>query len=171
MHRCVCIWRYILQITTTNYVSKTSLYTTFRMYPSGPWPWKSWCLHCLWPVRLQHTADHGKRPEIGAGHAFPRHWHMRREGGGYLFLPGFSSLYDAIHGWMMGRMDGRVTWWHPWMDDGTDGWMAKASWSRRPLLYVIVSQGKRRIYIWKLKYFTMQKCNLQNIAWKRNQNP
>jgi hypothetical protein len=26
-------------------------------------------------------------------------------GGGYLFLPGFSSLYDAIHGWMTGRMD------------------------------------------------------------------
>jgi hypothetical protein len=22
------------------------------------------------------------------------------EGGGYLFLSGFSSLYDAIHGWM-----------------------------------------------------------------------
>jgi hypothetical protein len=28
------------------------------------------------------------------------------ERGGYLFLPGFSSLYDAIHGWMTGRMDG-----------------------------------------------------------------
>jgi hypothetical protein len=26
---------------------------------------------------------------------------------GFLFLPGFSSLYDAIHGWMMGRMDGK----------------------------------------------------------------
>jgi hypothetical protein len=32
--------------------------------------------------------------------------------GVYLFLPGFSSLYDAIHGWMTGRMD---------------GWMEKAS--------------------------------------------
>jgi hypothetical protein len=31
---------------------------------------------------------------------------MRRRGG-YLFLPGFSSLYDAIHGWMTGRMDGK----------------------------------------------------------------
>jgi hypothetical protein len=30
------------------------------------------------------------------------------EGGGcYLFLSGFSSLYDAIHGWMTGRMDGK----------------------------------------------------------------
>jgi hypothetical protein len=27
------------------------------------------------------------------------------EGGVYLFLPGFSSLYDAIHGWMTGWMD------------------------------------------------------------------
>jgi hypothetical protein len=24
---------------------------------------------------------------------------------GYLVLPGFSSLYDAIHGWMTKRMD------------------------------------------------------------------
>jgi hypothetical protein len=35
----------------------------------------------------------------------PRQRHMCR-GGGYLFLPGFSSLYDAIHGWMTGRTDG-----------------------------------------------------------------
>jgi hypothetical protein len=28
------------------------------------------------------------------------------EKGGYLFLPGFSSLHDAIHRWMTGRMDG-----------------------------------------------------------------
>jgi hypothetical protein len=27
--------------------------------------------------------------------------------GGYLSLPGFSSLYDAIHGWMTGWMDGK----------------------------------------------------------------
>jgi hypothetical protein len=25
-------------------------------------------------------------------------------GGGYLFLPGFSSLYDVIHGWMESLM-------------------------------------------------------------------
>jgi hypothetical protein len=31
------------------------------------------------------------------------------KGGGYLFISGFSSLYDAIHGWMMGRTD-------EWMD-------------------------------------------------------
>jgi hypothetical protein len=28
------------KITITNYISKTSLYLTFRMYPSGPWPLK-----------------------------------------------------------------------------------------------------------------------------------
>ncbi len=28
------------KITTTNYISKTSLYITFRMYPLGPWPLK-----------------------------------------------------------------------------------------------------------------------------------
>jgi hypothetical protein len=28
------------------------------------------------------------------------------EAGGYLFLPGFFSLYDAIRGWMTVRMDG-----------------------------------------------------------------
>ncbi len=44
-------------------------------------------------------------PPPRTGHAFPKQRHMRR--GGYLFLPGFSSL----------------VWCHPWMDDGTDGWM------------------------------------------------
>jgi hypothetical protein len=28
------------KITTTNYIFKTSLYTTFCMYPLGPWPLK-----------------------------------------------------------------------------------------------------------------------------------
>jgi hypothetical protein len=36
---------------------------------------------------------------------------MRR--GGYLFLPGFFSMYDAIHEWMTG-----------WMDACMDGWKA-----------------------------------------------
>jgi len=58
----------------------------------------------------------------GAKHAFPKQRHMRR-GGGYLFLPGFSSLYDAIHGWMIGWMDG----WKKLHEKRP----------RRPLLYVI----------------------------------
>jgi hypothetical protein len=35
-HVCVFDGTYY-KIITTNYISKTSLYTTFRMYPSGPW--------------------------------------------------------------------------------------------------------------------------------------
>jgi hypothetical protein len=46
--------------------------------------------------------------------------HAQREGG-YLFLPGFFSLYDAIHGWMMGWIDGKLHEKRP----------------RHPLLYVI----------------------------------
>jgi hypothetical protein len=45
---------------------------------------------------------------------------MRREGG-YLFLLGFFSLYDAIHGWMTRWMDGKASF-RP----------------RHPLLYVII---------------------------------
>jgi len=38
-HVCVFDGTYY-KITITNYISKTSLYTTFRMYPSGPWSLK-----------------------------------------------------------------------------------------------------------------------------------
>jgi len=48
----------------------------------------------------------------------------KRGGGDYLFLPGFSSLYDAIHGWMTRWMDGWKTSFH----------------SRHPLIYVITFQ-------------------------------
>jgi hypothetical protein len=38
---CVCVFDdTYYKITTTNYISKTSLYTTFLMYPSRPWPLK-----------------------------------------------------------------------------------------------------------------------------------
>jgi hypothetical protein len=41
MHNAqVCVFDGTYKITTTNYMSKTSLYTTFRMYLSGPWPLK-----------------------------------------------------------------------------------------------------------------------------------
>jgi hypothetical protein len=63
------------------------------------------------------------------GHAFPRQQHMRRGGGGgYLFLPRFSSMYDSIHEWMMGRMDG-------WMGHVMKKLHEKRP--QRPLLYVI----------------------------------
>jgi hypothetical protein len=35
---CVCVFDdTYYKITITNYISKNSLYMTFRMYPSGPW--------------------------------------------------------------------------------------------------------------------------------------
>ncbi len=112
------------KITTTNYISKTSLYTTY--HPSGPWQLKILMFALLvtheiatysWPWEETETANicwvcyyidikilGVPPPPPGAGHAFLRQRHMLR--GVYLFLPGFSSLYDAIHGWMTGRMDG-----------------------------------------------------------------
>ncbi len=125
------------KITITNYIFKTSLYTTFCMYPSGPWPLKilMFALACdPWDSNIQLTMVKDWRPGLGMPFLDSN---TCARGGGYLFLPGFSSLYDAIHGWMTGRMDGRVTWCHPWMDDGTYGWMEKAPRPRRPLLYVI----------------------------------
>ncbi len=49
----------------------------------------------------------------GQGMPFLQSDTCAEEGRVYLFLPGFSSLYEAIHGWMTGWMDGRVTWCHP----------------------------------------------------------
>jgi hypothetical protein len=55
------------------HITKLQLQTTFpkplyiphsACIHRDPSRWKSWCLHYLWPVRYQHTADHGKRPEM-----------------------------------------------------------------------------------------------------------
>jgi hypothetical protein len=69
------------------------------MYSLGPWPLKI-LMFALLVTREIATP--------GAGHAFPRQRHMHK-GGAYLFLPGFSSLYNAIHEWKTGQMDGQVT--------------------------------------------------------------
>jgi hypothetical protein len=59
-----------------------------------------------WQIYVGFVADIDIKilgvPLPGAGHAFPRQQHMRRGWGGYLFMPRFFSLYDAIHGWMDG---------------------------------------------------------------------
>ncbi len=114
MHRCVHL---------TVHITKLQLQTSF---PCIHGRWKSWCLNCLWPVREQHIADHGKKPETAnICWVCCWYWYQNRGGaplgpgmpfldsdtcaeGGYLFPPGFSSLYDAIHGWMTGRMDGKL---------------------------------------------------------------
>jgi hypothetical protein len=123
------------KITTTNYISETSLYTTFCMYPWGPWPLKilmfalvvtreiatpSWsCWVCCW----YWYQNLGGAP-LGLGMPFLDRRHMRRRGG-YLFLPRFSSLYDAIHGWKFHKKRPQcpllyVIFWnpsygHPWI--------------------------------------------------------
>jgi len=68
-----------------------------------PGHWKS-CWVCCW-YWYQNLGGAPPLGPLGVGHAFQRQRHMRRGGGGHLFLPGFSSLYDAIHGWMTRRMD------------------------------------------------------------------
>jgi hypothetical protein len=57
---------------------------------------------CIWPF----WSDINIRPPLGLGMTFLDSDTCAEGGGVYLFMPGFSSLYDAIHGWMMGRMDG-----------------------------------------------------------------
>ncbi len=111
------------KITTTNYISKTSLYTTFHMYPSGPWPLKILMFALLvtreiatysWPWEktrngfCRHTWIYILR------FSFPRRRRLlQQEDGGSHRIP--SAVLD---GWR-------------------DGWMEKASRPRLPLLYVI----------------------------------
>jgi hypothetical protein len=106
MHRCVCIWRNILQnydyklhfqnlsIYHIPHVSIGTLATENLDVCTASDPW----------------ADHGKRPETGAGHAFPRQQHMCRGGLIYFcqgFLPCMMPSMDGWRdGWMTGRMDG-----------------------------------------------------------------
>ncbi len=114
------------KITTTNYISKTSLiyhipHVSIRTLAAEN---LDVCTACdLWDSNIQLTMGKDRKwqiyvgfvadidikilgvPLLAAGHAFPRQRHMRK-GGCYLFLPGCLSLYDAIHGWMTGWMDG-----------------------------------------------------------------
>jgi hypothetical protein len=53
-------------------------------------------------------------PPPGVGHAFPGQWHMRKGGGGGLFIS--AQVFFPV-------------WCHPWMDDGTDGRMdGRVTW-------------------------------------------
>jgi hypothetical protein len=127
---CVCIWWYILQ--NYNYklhFQNLSIYHILHV-SIGTLATENHdvCTACdPWDSNLQLTIVNNWR--LGPGMPFIDSDTCARRGGGgvNLFLPGFSSLYDAIHGWMTGRMD---------------GWMKKASRPRRPLLYVCT------YYIW-----------------------
>jgi hypothetical protein len=79
----------------------------------------------------------------GMGMPFPDSNTCVERGGDYLYLSGFSSLYDTIHGWMMGQTDGWVMCVvergggylylpgfsslydtiHGWMTGQTNGWV------------------------------------------------
>jgi hypothetical protein len=145
MHRCVCIWQYILQDCNYKLHFQNLLIYHISHVFIGTLAAENFyvCTACdPWESNIQLTMVKDWRQQIypkchstiliyqnlggaspGARHAFPRQRHIRRERGGYLFLSGFSSLYDAIHGWMTRRMDG----WKKLHEKRP----------RRPLLYVM----------------------------------
>jgi hypothetical protein len=141
------------KITTTNYISKTSIYYILHVSietlatenldvctACDPWdsnipltmgkdqrqqiyvgfvadqnlggasPWGRACLS--W--RATHAQKgvlfiSARCPPLGLGMPFLDSDTGAEGGGGvYLFLPGFSSLYDAIHGWMTRRIDEKL---------------------------------------------------------------
>jgi len=111
MHRCVCIWRYILQ--NYNYklhFQNLSIYHIPHVFirtlaaenldvctACDPWEATySW----YWYQNL------GGAPPPRARHVYPRQPHMRRRGD--LFISA-KVFFPA--------------WCHPWMDDRTNGWM------------------------------------------------
>ncbi len=130
------------KITTTNYIFKTSLHTTFRMYPPGPFPKPLYiphiphvsmetlaaenldvCTDCdPWDSNIQLTMGKDRRRLL------PPHLGLHLE----VFIP--KKEIAPAGGWGVTeylQLD--------WMDDETDGWMKKASQPRRPLLYVMMS--------------------------------
>jgi hypothetical protein len=125
MHRCVCVCVFdgtYYKITTTNYISKTSLHYHIPHVSILTLAAENLdvCTACdPWDNNIQLTMVKGRGP--GPGMPFPRLRHMCREGG--LFIS--AKVFFPV-------------WCHPWMDDKTDGWMKKASRPRRPLLYVII---------------------------------
>jgi hypothetical protein len=127
MHKCVCIWRYILQ--NYNYklhFQNLSIYHIPHVF-IGTLAIKNLdvCTACdLWDSNIHLTCwvccwywyqDLGGNPPppLGAGHAFPRQWHMRKGGGLFIFAKVFF-----------------LVWCHPWMDDGTDGWVTWKSFMK-----------------------------------------
>jgi hypothetical protein len=144
MHRCVCIWRYILQ--NYNYklhFQNLSIYHIPHV-SIGTLAAENLdvCTACdPWDSNIQLTMGKDQRQQIyvgfvadidikifggappGAGHAFPTQQHMRRGGRGFIyFCQGFLP-------YMMPSMDG---WRDEWMDE-----KLHEKRPQRPLLYVI----------------------------------
>jgi hypothetical protein len=170
MHRCVCIWRYILQnynyklhfqnlpVYHIPHVSIGSLATENPDVCTAYDPWdrniqltmgRDWRLQ----IYVGFVADIdikivGMPPQ--ARHAFRRQRHMQRGGGGrggYLYPPRFSSLCHTIHGWMTGRMD---------------GWKDSEKRPRHPLLYVICKDGNCKLIIC-YKFFVCKSCLVERL--------
>jgi hypothetical protein len=107
MHMCVCIWWYVLQnynyklhfqnlsIYHIPHVSIGTLAVENLDVCTTCDPWNS-------NIQLTMVKDRRSRPGMPCLET-----DTCIEGGVYLFLPGFSFLYDAIHGWMTRRMDGK----------------------------------------------------------------
>ncbi len=151
MHKSVCIWQYILQ--NYNYklhFQNLSIYHIPHVF-IGTLIAENFdvCTACdPWDSNIQLTMVKDRRWQI-----YPQ-CHSNRKlttiliskswgwpppgpgmpfldsdtcaGEGYLFLSGFSSLYDVIHGWMMG-----------WMDR----WMKKASWKTTTTSFTICNKA------------------------------
>ncbi len=139
MHRCVCIWRYILQ----NYNYKLHFQNLFTFL--GTLAAENFAVYTacdLWDNNIQLTMvkDRRSRPDM------PFLDNNTCAGGGLFISIDF------------------ITCMMPSMDGWRDGWMEKTSRSRRPLLYVIIVQVWRYswnarlglVYIWcmaKKKFF------------------
>ncbi len=122
------------KITITNYISKTSIYTTFRMYPWGPWPLKILMFALLvtreiatsswpWDSNIQLTVRKDWRrqiyvgfvadidikilgvPPLGPGMPFLNS-NTCAGGGGWLFIS--AGVFFPVR-------------CHLWMDDETNG--------------------------------------------------
>jgi hypothetical protein len=137
MHRCVCIWWYILQNYNYNlhfHVSIGTLAAENLNVCTACDPWDSNIQLTMgkdWRQQLYvgFVADIDIKilgvpplPSPGAGHAFDRQQHMRRRG---LFIS--ARVFFPV-------------WCHPWIEDETNGWMDEKlhkKWPRRPLLYAI----------------------------------
>jgi hypothetical protein len=154
MHRCVYIWWYILQ--NYNYklhFQNLSIYHILHVF-IGTLATENLdvCTTCDLPdsnIQLTMVKDrrqqiypkcHSNRklrtiliyqnlgvPPPRLGMPFLDSDTCAEGGGANLFLLGFSSLYDAIHGWMMRRMD---------------GWMEKASWKTTTTSFTIFNVCK-----------------------------
>jgi hypothetical protein len=106
MHRCVCIWRYILQ----NYKYKLHfqnlsiyhiLHVSIRTLAAEN---LDVCTACdLWDSNIQLTMVTDRRPGPG--------------------MPFLDSYTCAKGGLFISARVFFPVWCHPWMDDGTDGWM------------------------------------------------